>query len=227
MNLKTDHYTFYAKHEITADGDHWYYIGNADNKPKACVTITVSKILKDLIMTIQEVEYFSSCSLQRLERSAGTIEMLQGAIRAVLKKHPTISMIELNDKSFFTLPSKKKDLIALPEYRILTKGKTWYEEYFGAVPGNARFKHTVEKYKELWASNKVSIPDPLTESAFKKMIVELRLPGIVSGNGWVIPLGVVLDYKYDGKFKRGRMVGGDGWSSRGSGMTYFFRLYNF
>ncbi len=59
-----------------------------------------------------------------------------------VKKHPTTTHIEICDKSFFTLP-KSKDIIPLPEYRLLTKGKTWYEEYLGAVPDNERLHSSI------------------------------------------------------------------------------------
>ena len=120
MYLQTNNHVFFVKHDKYKDDIHFYSIGNPNNKPKACITISVMKVKDAIIMTLQDIEYYQTCSANTLEKGLGTVEMLQGSIRAIMKRHPDISRIDLQDKSFFTLPNK--DNIPLPEYRLLTKG---------------------------------------------------------------------------------------------------------
>jgi len=148
--------------------------------------------------------------------------MLQGSIKAILKRHPKVSIIELNDKSFFTL--KNGDHIPLPEYRLLVKGKTWYEEYFGALPAYEGLERIVHAYKEV----EVSIePSELTRKKFKNLLKSLHLRD-VSGNGWIIPITSIRNYKTKGVFKEGNIMsgGGDGWIFENmTPIDHTFRIY--
>jgi len=182
------------------------------------------KVKDAIIMTLQDIEYYQTCSANTLEKGLGTIEMLQGSIRAIMKRHPDISRIDLQDKSFFTLPNK--DNIPLPEYRLLTKGRTWYEEHFGAKPNCKAFKNLVDLYKDIWASNEVRIPQPLTEQRFKNYLKSLHFPNMISGNAWHIPMHKLTKYAFDGVFKRGRIGGFDGGVPARRRKEYIFRLFS-
>jgi hypothetical protein len=224
MYLKTNNHTFYVKYEKYNNDVHFYSIGNANNNPKACVTISVMPVKGHVLMALQDIEYFSTCSAESLEKKMGTVEMLQGSIRAILKRHPNVARIELQDKSFFTLPNN--DNIPLPEYRLLTKGKTWYEEYFGALPRDVPTKDLVDMYKHAWASNKGKMPSPLTEETFKEYLKSFHFHGLISGNAWRIPLSKVKTFfQYDGEFKKGGLGGTATILPEASYFKYIFRLY--
>ena len=226
MYLQTNNHKFYVKYKKYEKNVYFYSIGNTNNKPKACITISVMPIKNDLVMSIQDIEYFSTCSIDHLEKGFGSVEMLQGSIKAILKRHPNVNRIELQDKSFFTLSNK--DRIPLPEYRLLTKGKTWYEEHFGARPQCKSFKYIVDMYKEAWASNKVQMPSALTEVSFKQYLKILHFPSVISGNAWYIPLKKIGKYIFDGDFKHGSLGGmltTINEISNKSPITYTFRLF--
>ncbi len=224
MYLQTKNHKFYVKYEVF--GEHtnemyFYSIGNPKLKPKPCVVISVVQMNGKWIMAIQELEYYSTCSSRTLERKTGTIEMLQGSIKAVLKRHPNISVIELNDKSFFTL--QNGDHIPLPEYRLLTKKKTWYEEHFGAIPAYEGLERILESYKNVNTNIDVST---LTRNKFKKLLIQLHLRE-VSGNGWMIPIKEVDSYQTRGVFKTDKVVdGGSGWIfDKMTPIDHIFRIY--
>jgi hypothetical protein len=72
MYLRTTNHTFYVKHEKYKGDVHFYSIGNM-NKPKACITICVMEINDETIMTIQDIEYFPTCSIETLEKGIGSV----------------------------------------------------------------------------------------------------------------------------------------------------------
>ncbi len=171
-------------------------------------------------LTLQDLEYYATCSFETLERGKGTVEMVQGAIKAILEKHPAIAVIALQDCSFWT--TNKNEKISLPEYRLLAKGKTWYQKYLGAIPSDNRINGIVDRYidtrkkkvkntklndiyqqhSELTVANLVKVlaeNNELTEKGFKEILKLLHLD-IIAHNSWIIPMDSVQYYVFQGTF---------------------------
>ena len=219
MILKTDNYSFWCKCNKISKRHYVYYIGNTDGKPIPCISISVDKF-DQWYMTIQDLEYYPTCSFEPMERGKGTIEMVQGAIKAICKKHPKIRVIAFQDCSYWTTQNKEK--ISLPEFRLLAKGKTWYEKHFGATPSDNRIQGLVERYKnirkkkvkdtklnnvyngysELTIANLLKVLveiNELTEQGFKEILRSLYLD-VIAHNAWHIPVASTESFIFQGRF---------------------------
>ncbi len=182
--------------------NHCYYtIKNQKHNTRVCMDILVWKNDSDWWASIEYLEYDAACSSNDLERKSGTIEMVQGLLSALLRKHPKISTIELSDKSFFT--SNNGDHIPLPEYRMITKGKTWYEEHFKAVPGSTSLSVKHQQYANAHKKLEKELIEikSLTLTSFKEFLRKNKLRQL-SGNVWYIPIGAVKNYPFQGSLKK-------------------------
>ena len=123
--------------------DSTFYIGNPKTKlNEACITISVTHIkrmaLSDpTIANLILVKYYETCSENKgLKRGEGTVDMMNTAMSFVKQVCPFIQAFKLNDSSAKTCDNGAT--ISLPAFYITQKGKTWYEEQFGA--------HLIEPY---------------------------------------------------------------------------------
>ncbi len=218
MILKTNHYTFWAKIQKVSRNHYYYYFGNDQGKPIPYVSISLDKFDGKWYMVIQDIVYYSTCAYETMERGSPTIEMIQCAIKEVLKLHPKVDHVALNDTSHWNIG---KERISLPEFRLLAKGKTWYQKYFGAEPQDIEVKILHKKYLE--ARKKVVSETQLRDQfasygdmtiskliwtlADQKLLTEKMFINILQGlhlkeiarNGWRIALNAVALYKFDGQ----------------------------
>jgi hypothetical protein len=128
-------YTGTNNNKIIEDGT--FYIGNPKTRmDEACITISVTYVKRMLlsnpsIANLILVKYYETCSENRgLKRGTGTIDMMNTAMSFVKQMCPFIRAFKLNDSS-----AKKCDngaTIPLPYFYITQKGRTWYEDQFGA-----------------------------------------------------------------------------------------------
>ena len=134
MELKTTNYTFWAeayKDPVYSD-EIVYNIGKQNGM--SCVRLSVIDIpdTNTKICILCEVSYSSMCAKEGLEKKTGTIEMIQGAIKALYRVHKDIAYVEFADKSYWE--TSKKGKVPIAERRVLAGRTTWYQEYLGAVP---------------------------------------------------------------------------------------------
>lgn len=116
MYLQTDNYMF----PITINGDI-YELAN-------CIMIEVY----ENVAYVQDLLYRTTCSLdKKLQRGTGTIEMLQGFIKLVLKKRKGVTNVKFTDSSTVVIDGKE---ILLADWKWHTTGQTWYEKHMGAIP---------------------------------------------------------------------------------------------
>lgn len=206
MLLVTDNYRFPVLREKLSKTEYHYTIGNIKQIP--CLVILVSKIDDKWLMSIEDLHYESNCSSNKdLVKKTGTIEMIQGALKAILYKHPKICGVELNDKSKFK--HKNGYTIPLPEYRMIIKGRTWYQEHFGAEPLRDGLKIKLRRYlrqrKDLM--KKLNSEDDLTLSMFKDHLIKAQLPQL-SGEAWFISVDTIESYVVNARFEKSRQNGG-------------------
>jgi len=220
MELVTNNYTFGVVRKKMSNTHYFYTIGNLQNKSHPCIEFMVSKEAHGWHLTIEHLQYHASCSLEMLEKKNGTREMLQGAICAIVKKHPKIVRIELTDASFFTTSSGHH--IPLPEYRMITRGKTWYQEYFGAMPLSTDLRIKLKLYNK---SRELALEDLNNQELSDKTLIDIMNRydlKEISHRAWFIPLEEVLTWKYQGKFRKSPQSGG-AWNHEHP-MTYKFRF---
>jgi hypothetical protein len=134
MELKTTNYTFWAeayKDPVYSD-EIVYNIGKQNGLP--CIRLSVIDIpdTNKKICILCEVSYSSTCAKEGLEKKTGTIEMIQGAIKALFRVQKDIPYVEFTDKSYWE--TSKKGKVPIAERRVLAGRPTWYQEYLGAVP---------------------------------------------------------------------------------------------
>jgi hypothetical protein len=199
MRLITDNYSFHVIREKPTKNQYFYTIGNVNKAP--CLVILVCKHDDKWLMCIEDLHYEPTCSFdKKLPKKTGTIEMVQGAIKAVMQKHPKVSVVELQDKSKFL--NKNGVWLPLPEYRVIMKGKTWYQEHFGAEPTRDGLKLKLLRYfrkrKEL--KEYMSRKGEVSLSVFTNLLKEARLPQL-SGEAWIIPKGAIEHYNVNARFE--------------------------
>jgi hypothetical protein len=188
--LQTPNHTFDVVRKKSGTNQYYYTIRNLVDFSRVCMDIIVWKNDEQWWASIEYIEYDS------LEKKTGTIEMVQGMLTALLKKHSKISTIELNDKSFFTI--RNNDRIPLPEYRMITKGKTWYQEYFKAIPASSSLTQKIHQYKERKKlTETLASISKLTSNSFKEFLRRNDLKQL-SGNLWYIPDKDVKTYTVQG-----------------------------
>ena len=210
FTLKTPNHTFQVVKRKPRVNQNYYTIQNLVHSSRICMEVLVWKNDKEWWASIEYLEYDNACSSKNLERKTGTIEMVQGMLTALLKKHPKISNIELSDKSFFIVG--KNDRIPLPEYRMITAGATWYEEYFKAIPATNSLaqKHLLYLKERKQLLQKMSNITKLTSITFKEFLRSNDLRQL-SGNLWFIPVDAIRDYPIQGVFEKNKEIlkGGD------------------
>lgn len=110
-----------------------FYIGRTLDE--VCITIAVTHIKRmfsdPTIASLILVKYYETCSENKgLKRGEGTVDMMNTAMSFVKQVCPFIRAFKLNDSSAKTCDNGAT--ISLPTFYITQKGKTWYEEQFGA-----------------------------------------------------------------------------------------------
>lgn len=147
---------------------------------------------------------------------SGTVQMVKSAFRAVMRAYPDVFKIVLRDRSH--APDGRGDYIPLPEYHMLVHGQTWYQEHFGATPGDHRTAREYMKYRRARmapvssalgeegtgtvAEYVAGIVNP-TEEALDDIRSRLRHLNMLSGTLWEIPRSTVLQYGVRGEFEDG------------------------
>lgn len=197
MILITDNYTFKVHRQKTRNG-YIYTIG--DKAP--CLEVMVGKFDGKWWMCVEDLHFEPSCSSDKpLAKKTGTIEMLQGALKAILEKHPEIELIELNDKSKFMTAENR--LMPLPEYRMIMKGCTWYQEHFGAIsPPHSGLDRKLHQYLNTRTTIKRKLQNAeVNEKTFRTMLRNAGLPQL-SAERWIIPISAIQAYPTSGHFKR-------------------------
>ncbi len=206
MQLITNHYTFDVKRKKMSDTLYFYTIGNLQNKSYPCMEFMISKEKDGWYLTLEHLQYYNTCSIENLEQKAGTKEMVQGAIIAILKKHPQIDHIHLQDASFFT--TAKGNKVPLPEYRMISQGKTWYQEYFGAVPVSKDLRAKLKTYKKNRADAFQDLQNvELSEKTINDIMMKYDLKEI-SHRTWAIPIETVATWKYEAILKKTKNIAG-------------------
>jgi len=209
MKLVTEHHTFWAsKEEHDWDpGRITYRFGNKKGRPKPCITIDLyHESPNQWIMILQDLAYYSTCSREKnLERGSGTVEMAQGAIKALCDMYP-IRKIEFTDKSYFPHPAGN---VPLPEKLVLSGKDTWYQTYLSAKP-TASTKRVLARYykaREL-PTRYIGIAESaaatisahfsqrgrdVTEAEITDVLRKLGLQGLTA-TSWMIPVKQVQTY---------------------------------
>lgn len=240
MRLNVDGDTYWASlikvRKNARDFD--IHVGNPNGRPKPCIRFTLYKNTKGSYdVVIQDIEYHSTCSSTRpMQRKAGTIKMVQGALKAIISYlgKTQVHSISFTDESRYEHPSN--GYIPLPEKYALFGKPTWYQQHFGAIPtkttNNAtenvlrayrdasKIKvadtHIVDLafYKHAFASMTIremmqAIGDNITEMHVSSILHALNLPPL-SGTSWSIPVNKVAQYSInEAAFEDVTMGGGD------------------
>ena len=207
MKLVTENYTFWASKEtFNWDPDTiTFRFGNRQGRPKPCITVTLTRVDSHWDLVIQELAYYSTCSRETyLAQGSGTVELVQGALKAICAIYP-IRSLELTDKSYFPHLAGP---VPLPEKSLLAGKETWYQTYLHAKPTSSRTKAALQRYYRLrqMSSRLIGINSDdsiatyfskkgrgVTEADVTHAINTLGLPSITA-TVWKIPLKAVASY---------------------------------
>lgn len=117
-----------------------------------CVTVHI--FTKEKYAYLQDLFHDALCTLEgALEKSIGTIHLVEAAVAFCKMKYPYITHIELTDQSIIRCNERGK-VLPLPEVYMLLYGYTWYENKFNAhVHGlDSRMTKKLTKLRNLLAS---------------------------------------------------------------------------
>jgi hypothetical protein len=185
-HLVTPRFEFTLRLQREHDDAVYITVGNPGSRT-VCVTFDVSG---GVDATLQAVDFHHTCAVRARDNpfgrgAAGTVEMVRGALTATFALFPGVQLIELNDKSY--VPNTTENIL-LPERLFLATGGTWYQRYFGAIPGGRATRQLVHAYTAaaatLTAARKQDIKTmPHAELLFTLASLNLQL---LSGNVWHI-----------------------------------------
>ena len=146
------------------------------------------------------------CSKSKPGQTVGAVEMIRGALRALLDRFPKTTTILLTDKSYITIDHND---IALPERNMIVYGQTWYEEHFGAIPTNGNDEHKLQVWKAASFDHTTKrLARTMAPTEMTTLIKERALPAL-SGLTWQIPLTAVSTWNMShAEFKEGVVGGG-------------------
>ena len=209
--VSSGNYTFYVKEESVYDyndeGDEVetdsviLYALSVKRQPFPCVKIELSKNKKYPIAELQTLNFYTSCSVKKpLDKSIGTIRMIQTLLLYTIKTYPHITSVELQDETFIDVPGKP----LITPRRLLMGEKGWYEASVGALPKKPvlgyhlhflRLPSTQQKVKALlppeathnlwWVPERIKeVADKLKEGLFAHLI----------GSQWTIPASTIRAY---------------------------------
>ncbi len=211
MFLRTDDDVYMADINTVAWGagtEPWIVVGNHE----VHMTLTIhdcEAMLQDLL--------YDDCM------PPGTVQMVKSAFTAVMRAYPDVFKIVLRDRSY--APDGRGDYIPLPEYNMLVHGQTWYQEHFGATPGDHRTAREYMKYRRARmapisalgeegtgtvAEYVAGIVNP-TEEALDDIRRRLRHLNMLSGTLWEIPRSTVLQYGVRGEFEDADVPSAGSW----------------
>jgi hypothetical protein len=103
-----------------------------NNKSTSCIQILIDK--DDKLAILQEVSYYSSCSMKKdgLSSKDGTRRMCQTILKYLVDTYPFIERVDINDKSAYNIT---KDKLSFITARYLLQGKQGlYQQYLNAKP---------------------------------------------------------------------------------------------
>jgi hypothetical protein len=201
MRLRTTNYVFWADVQTSEDSDEIdVFIGNPGGSPRPCMVLTVYG--RELVL--QDIVYYATCSAPKsLEHGSGTVEMIQGALKAILATYPLIDKVYLTDKSYFPRSARGGGNIPLPELHAIVHGATWYQRHFGAVPDIRTVRvldpylrkrtQLMENSPNLTVAEYVSELKSIDEPTLIRIIETLGLKRL-TGTSWEIPRAVVEQY---------------------------------
>lgn len=120
---------FYAKVE-TIKRDKRTIIQFGSAKFKDCLSIHVFENSK--IAELHGLMYNQTCSINMpLPKNEGTVSMVKAGLKFAVQLFPHITQFELTDVSQVRCG---KHNMSLSDFYFATRGKTWYENRFGAQP---------------------------------------------------------------------------------------------
>lgn len=244
MELIVNNYTFWVQ-AYTEEGNPnnvFYNIGNPKGIP--CIRIDVDLSLN--ILFVNDVKFDQACAKEGLPQHGGTIDMLQGALKALRKQYKQISQVHFSDKSYWDAPQGN---VPLPERRTLAGKPTWYQEHMGAIPATPQTQNIYHRYqrashiivtkemlKELRIKSKQKyIGQPVsflvqeryarwTEDQIRILVQECGLPHTLSGTVWSIPMKVVKKYPVKVSFRHHHVQHGGGKQHTPIKLPYRFTL---
>jgi len=96
-----------------------------------CVNIIINKT--NNIAILELLQHHFKCSLfSDLKKGDEVIDLLKNSLFFVTSKYHDVKYFELVDNSFILCKNKKR--ISLPDLSFVKYNKTWYEQYFNAIP---------------------------------------------------------------------------------------------
>jgi hypothetical protein len=96
-----------------------------------CVNIIINKT--NNIALLELFQHHFNCSLfSDLKKGDEVIDLLKNSLFFAVSKYPDVKYFEFIDNSFILCKNKKR--ISLPDLTFIKYNKTWYEQYFKAVP---------------------------------------------------------------------------------------------
>jgi len=96
-----------------------------------CVNIIIIKT--NNIAILELLQHHFKCSLfSDLKKGDEVIDLLKNSLFFVTSKYHDVKYFELVDNSFILCKNKKR--ISLPDLSFVKYNKTWYEQYFNAIP---------------------------------------------------------------------------------------------
>jgi hypothetical protein len=123
--------------------------GDPLNPSGPCIEMTYDAN-KPSILKLDNLEYRSSCANDdTLERGAGTIHMIQCALKHTLDLFPKIKRVVLHDVA--TIERHGRPLLLAYMY-LACHGDTWYAKHFKAKPINHAIKDGLHATKQLLRS---------------------------------------------------------------------------
>lgn len=142
-NVKTANYVFLME---VIEYSRYITINYGDplNKEGPCCILTYDLEIPERIK-LDGISYYARCSNGKdLEKSIGTVEMLQSILKICVDSYPEIKRICFNDVSGFECNGKH---LYLSYLGLLTHGQTWYERHFSAKSVSTALRDNIQTFK--------------------------------------------------------------------------------
>jgi len=137
--------TFVADVSVFDGTSYGISYGDPHSPEGACVYMSYEA--GERLMKLDSIVWAPRCAASgRLERGAGTRDMLASVLRVCFDSFPSLERICFNDVA--AIPCQGRD-VTLSYMSLCRHGQTWYERHFGARPAKRKTRDRLAAFRAL------------------------------------------------------------------------------